>query len=545
MIIDNNKGFKWFDKNNTITKGYFFYEGIFYKDNDLNDFCAEIEDYETLLDIVKRVNGFFSIVLYRGNETFAVVDRVRSFPIFFTSDGKSISDSVETLKEKYNISTDDADETVLCEIISCGYSQNNDTVFNMILQLAAGQILRVNLNNIHLEYYYKHTHKYVDYKFEDVIEKISNISSNLFDRLIESLEGKTVILPLSGGYDSRYIAAMLKKKGYEKVICYTYGQIGSYEVETSKSVAEILGFEWHYIEYDEKVWDQLLDKDCISYGEYSHNYCTIPHFQDYPAIKKLIEMDKIPQNSVVVTGFCGDLPAGSFVLAKEDENGLQYEMDWLVNYIFNEHYKFVKIPEFKVNDIKKKIKKFLVDMNEELKDFESFTSLYEAWFTNSRPIRWVVNSNRLYEINGMEWRMPLWDNEFVDLFYSLRTEFRRNSFIYEKFLFNKLFIPLGIDFKKPSFVNSKPKIKYKSFKQRTRRFVYILLVRIAFITGWSSWNYFDVNNYSKAAFLLHKQIKNKRLLDYKTINFHQMNAIWWSEKKYGSVKLRRILYGNK
>ena len=41
--------------------------------------------------------------------------------------------------------------------------------------------------------------------------KVSQIIENTFIRLVNSLKGKTAVIPLSGGFDSRLIAVMLKK----------------------------------------------------------------------------------------------------------------------------------------------------------------------------------------------------------------------------------------------------------------------------------------------------------------------------------------------
>lgn len=541
MKLTNNNGFKWYSEDNLYVKGYFFLNGQFYKDEETLICFKEVPNYKSFTSLVSQLNGCFSVVMKKNGSIFGAVDRVRSFPIFFDRTFLEISDSVDELNKNLNNTDKDFDKTAICELISSGYVQNDNTLYSNIGQILAGQTFLIEKGAIKTDYYFKHLHNNInETNYEELLKRLNKVSSDIFDRLIESLNGRTAILPLSGGYDSRFIAAMLKKKGYEKVICYTYGQRGSYEVETSEKVAKSLGFEWHCIEYDKSIWSQIFSQQCMDYATFSHNYTTMPHFQDYPALNSLKKMGILPEDGVVVTGFCGDLPAGSFVLSEEDERQLKYDKNWISEFIYNEHYSFKKIPDKYNVEIIKRIKNHLIELGQDTLDFESFTSVYEAWFTNSRPVKWVINSNRIYEFFGFEWRMPLWDNEFIDFFYSVHHNYRRGCKLYQDFLFTNLFNDYGIDFKKPKIINKKPLHYRKTLKGRIRRLLFNNLVRIAFMTGWSSWNYFDVNNYSKAAILLYKNLKNKWLFDKKNINFHQMNALWWSERICGASVIKDI-----
>jgi len=83
----------------------------------------------------------------------------------------------------------------------------------------------------------------------ECFERLDSIYKNVFSRLIESVQGRTIVIPLSGGYDSRSSAAILKKLGYGNVICFTYGRPESFEVQTSEKVAKDLGYKWCFINY--------------------------------------------------------------------------------------------------------------------------------------------------------------------------------------------------------------------------------------------------------------------------------------------------------
>jgi hypothetical protein len=58
-----------------------------------------------------------------------------------------------------------------------------------------------------------------------------------------------VVLPLSGGYDSRFLASLFPRK--DRLLAYTYGvssrQSESFEVQTAKEAARVLGIRWEQI----------------------------------------------------------------------------------------------------------------------------------------------------------------------------------------------------------------------------------------------------------------------------------------------------------
>lgn len=93
------------------------------------------------------------------------------------------------------------------------------------------------LNLPSLNWYYAPEKK----SFENILYDFTN----LFDSLIKThTKGKKIILPLSGGLDSRTLAASLM--GNENVIAYSYEFAnGVKEIKYAKQIAEICGWEFH------------------------------------------------------------------------------------------------------------------------------------------------------------------------------------------------------------------------------------------------------------------------------------------------------------
>lgn len=541
--LERNNAFKWYLKDHVYTKGYIYDAGKTIKGFELCEFFKEIF-LNNNIDKLKRINGCFSCVADFEDSIVLISDRIASFPLYYSIDGEYISDSVDTLINKMKGKVSNNNNNII-ELLSSSYITGEDTAYKEIKIVDLGQCVKISKNNIESIYYFKHIHNYEkQIEYEKLKKDYQEKNDKIFENLISSLDGRTVVIPLSGGYDSRYIACMLKKKNYNNVICYTYGDKDTYEVKYSKMVAKQLGYKWYFIEYDKEEWRSIFDDEFLRYCEFEHNYICAPNVQDYIALKKLKQQGLIDNTCIIVNGFCGDLPAGSFLLSQLDERFLDFDIDWITNYIYKQNYKHIKINNEYEKAIKYKIKQHIQNLNINVNNIENFMQVYEEWFTGARPCKWVVNTNRMYEFFGIEWRMPLWDNEFIDFFYNLDYKNREGCKFYKEYLFNELFIPYNVDLKKPEFVTKKSLKHDNTIKNKIKRKILIILNYIRIITGNSIIKGNEVNNYMIFSLILAKKIINKKIINYHNINAHQMMAIWWCEKKYGAKTIKSIWKGS-
>lgn len=538
VILRYNEGFSWNSENGIYVKGYIYLEDKVYTCKSLISVFENITSYEEFKVLIKKMNGNFSIIIKRKNETWISVDRARSIPLFYSEDGRYISDCVDAIID--NMECIEFDNISISEQILSSFIYGSNTAIKGIKQLQLGECGRIIDNKIESNIYYSH---FSDKKLKsenDLLNEFNQVTNSIFNKLIKSLNGRRVIIPLSGGYDSRYIAAMLKKLNYDNVVCYTYGDENQYEVKYSKIIAEQLGYEWHFIKYTDDEWNKMIDETFYSYCDYCHNYSSVPHIQDFIALKSLKDRGIINNEDIIVNGFCGDLPAGSFVKSKEDEKYLPYNKSDITEYIIKENYNHIPIKEHQKLQIYKRINQEINRINIEVDSFDNFTKIYESWFTGARPSKWVVNSNRVYEFFGMEWRMPLWDNEFLEFWYSVPNDLRRSTYLYQKYLFEELFIPMNINMKKPNFTNSLSVRDKKSIKRRIKMKILHFITIIQLYFGITIYKRNDVNNYAALSRVLTKKIKNKKYLNHKNIYAHQVMAFWWCERIYGYEKIKQI-----
>jgi asparagine synthase (glutamine-hydrolysing) len=265
-----------------------------------------------------KFNGSFALVIETPDIIFASVDLIRSIPLFYhsTDSGFLLSDNPDPYQKELQVTF--SQESAV-EFLCSGFVSGNNTLLNEINQIEAGEFIILNKQKEKLSsqrYFWNFNNSsgngQVDIdnnSFEngqiDLVYKLDTVLNNCFNRCIQSTinEGKKIVVPLSGGLDSRIVVSMLKRWGIHDVICFTYGKSSRYETKISKKIAEMLHYEWHIIEYNRDNWnDCFKSQEMISHLDYSHNFVSAPPLQDFLAVKILKEEGIIPENSVFLPG---------------------------------------------------------------------------------------------------------------------------------------------------------------------------------------------------------------------------------------------------
>ena len=443
FVFNNNRAFLWQQAGNVWAKGYVFApDGRQYAGATLPEYFAGIETEQDFVGRIREANGSFCVVVKIGDGYLVAVDRLRSMLMFVAQHEGVImvGDDANVLREKLQLDVSDLDELKVEELRQSGYTVGSHTIYKSIAQLRGGEYAVVTETDFSIRYYYEHTHgNFMKVSKEKAFCQLDGISERMFRRLVDSVGGRQIVVPLSGGYDSRYIVVWLKKLGYENVCCFTYGRKDSFEVQISQQVAEKLGYEWHFVEYTDETWRSIFAEEWRPFYEYSGQLCQLPHCQDIYAIKTLLEQGFIHKDAVVVPGYCGDVLGGSFLV--EDELTVDISKRGLAECISASHFNFMKkndLTEAMIEDIQNSISDNVVSL-------DSFNGALEKWLTTHRWAKFIVNALRGYDYFGLEWRMPLWDNELMEFWYRVPNEHRGRGTWYDEYLLTGVFKEYGID----------------------------------------------------------------------------------------------------
>jgi len=142
---------------------------------------------------------------------------------------------------------------------------------------------------------------------KDVAGQLFDLNCSLVKRSLSKADD--IILPLSSGYDSRMIFAVLANEPSfaKKLRCYTYGSEGSIEVEGGRRLTHLKNIYWKHIELPcNFLQRRYLNEISDIFGASLHMH-GMYQLEFYEQIKSI---DGIPQNSVLTSGFMTGVPAG-------------------------------------------------------------------------------------------------------------------------------------------------------------------------------------------------------------------------------------------
>jgi asparagine synthase (glutamine-hydrolysing) len=440
-----NHGFPWHSKDGCHVRGFIhtpknqFLSGV-----SLADYFLQANDYSGFIRLVTEANGMFSVILLREGKTFLASDRIRTFPLFYSVSGQEgiLSDSVDKIHEIKNGWK--LNQPAAVEFLATGYVTGRETLSSDIFQVQAGEAVLIEPDKIQQRFYATYQTGQADHhSFDDLLKSLEGTTGKVFKRLTGSLQGRTAVIALSGGYDSRLIAAMLKRSGYPKVICFTYGREGNPDMLVSKKVADLLGFQWIPVVYtDDLVGDYLQDDAFFDYLRYTSNWVSMFFMQEYFALRHLKERQLIPEDSVIIPGHSADFFAGSQFLKHGIAAGDKTTKE-IGKRIWDIKYNLCKPPGDSKRLMMARIYKTLLE-KKCVEDARSW-SVYEDWDLKEKLAKFIVNSCNIYAWFGYEYRLPFYDVAFQEFFREVPYEFKINKKLYDSFLVNGLFKEHGLN----------------------------------------------------------------------------------------------------
>jgi len=539
----NNYGYAWLMNENIWFKGYFIVDNSMYKGIAAVDYLRHSYNNNSFPNIFEKLNGSFAFIINARDSLWAVVDRARSIPLYFSSDGSIVSDNSESIRTMLGIEKGNISKKDLTSLLYTQHTVLNNTVYNRIKQLNLGQYLHISENGMVIDYYYRHISRVKEISREDLALKYKNVLDSVFERLIKAIDGRPVLLSLSGGYDSRLVAAMLREKGVTDVTCYTYGHTcKSFEVVISKSVAARLSYSWHNVEYSDWEIKSIFSERNSAYLQMANSHDGVPYLQNYLAVKYLHDNNLIKKGSVVITGLCGDLPSGSYVKPYEYYSNLQLSYDSIVDERNKTSYFMFKPNRIHLKELTEELVEDLKNCEIKLTDVQSFVSLTDCIATAGEHSRCFLNANKAHEFFGYEWLLPLWDNEYLQFWYETPLEYRESQGFYESYLMENLWSKYDIAIKKKKSLRSSGKNRNRFGETIIRKIKYttgLVFVRISLVLGIPiRRKTADPNNFGASSALLYKKIKNKSAIQFRRANFKHLFSIYSIEQRYGESIFR-------
>lgn len=425
--------FPWEEKNNTFIKGY----GVDKLKAIIQDNCT----FDLLYNELKATTGHFAFIYNSVDYVYFGTDCIRSFPLFYCIKDNTlmISDDTNKLVEKIGIAFDDYRVE---EFAFTGFTTGRSTLHASIEQVKAGEVIAVHKTSGQINpmayYQFQPSNNSLEISEASLFQGLSYTYDKIFKRLVKSISGRKAIVPLSGGYDSRLIAYQLKKNGHENVLCFTYGHKSNPEVAISQNIAKQLGFDWVFVPYSQQAWKKI-EKEYKLYEIFSGNWSSLPHVQDWLAVKILKEQYSIPSDCIFIPGHANDFIAGSHILP-EFESDKKMPVHQVKSQILSKHYELILLSKSTLS------KKFSLSFPEYsahknlLLDNSQAISEMEKWNWQERQAKFIINSMRVYEFFGYEWRIPYWDLDLVKFWENVPLQLRVNRSLFKKYANTEILI---------------------------------------------------------------------------------------------------------
>jgi len=404
---------------------YLSLKGVVYLDDgyiscpeDFKEFLSNYSNFQGLIEGLMYCHGFFSVVYQSADQIFAAVDHIRSQPLFYgLSDGKFfISEDAEWVRQQ--VGDREMDSVAREEFQLAGYVTGADTLFPNVKQLQAGECLIARQTEVgpvvETHRYYRFLHQEpAETNEPDLRAELDRVTVRVMQRLIDYADGRQIVIPLSGGYDSRLIATMLKRLGYDNVLSFTYGVPGNKESDYSKRVADALGLRWHFVEYSESLWCEAWQTaERWEYQKWASGWNSIAHVQDWLAVQKLKQGGVVEADAIFVPGHSGDFIAGGHIPSVTFKRGSFSPVD-VGEAVQKKHYTLAPMKLFSISPAQwtQRILE-IAEIRRSAEPWE-FASAFEKWDWQERQAKFICNSVRVYEFYGYDWWMPLWDLEFM------------------------------------------------------------------------------------------------------------------------------------
>jgi hypothetical protein len=140
--------------------------------------------------------------------------------------------------------------------------------------------------------------------YSDLQSQFYQVFDTVIKETIESIpKDKLIVIPISGGLDSRAILAVaLKHVNPNRIRTYTFGVKGSYDFEIGQQVAKKAGIHHDAIELNSLRFTQEEMLEVAKRCDFQ------THLFHHPPLKKL---EEIISDNYVISGYMGDVVFGS------------------------------------------------------------------------------------------------------------------------------------------------------------------------------------------------------------------------------------------
>ena len=159
LNLRNNNGRVWREFPNGSVKGFAFVDNKFLSEEQMYCECIHAIENDALDNLLKKLNGSFSIVIRYHDRLFLIVDKLRSYPIFYTLTPTNTVEFITDIIEQdiYNARKKILfNEISVNEFLAKGYLSGNKTLLRDTFQIESGTYAIIYINQITVKQYHNY-----------------------------------------------------------------------------------------------------------------------------------------------------------------------------------------------------------------------------------------------------------------------------------------------------------------------------------------------------------------------------------------------------
>ena len=253
----------------------------------------------------ERRTGAWTLIEADDGLVRLTTDRTRSHHLLFTRAGDTwvISDDPEELRRHAPAWV--RDEEAAEVFLHAGFTPGTRTLAHEVYATPAGSVVELRPDGTWSSRSWE-TYRYAADPITSPEEFAAVFRSALdtaVERVLQDIDGRQILVPLSGGLDSRLLAVWLKRHGARDVVTFTYGVPGSSEVAISRGVAEALELDWFTVDLDPaEVARSWAGPDGVDFQRRTWGLTSLPHVQDWYALLQMRRQALIDTDAVFLPG---------------------------------------------------------------------------------------------------------------------------------------------------------------------------------------------------------------------------------------------------
>lgn len=380
--------------------------------------------------ILTSLDGHFALCIVTPNAVLAAVDRVRSIPLACGRDGDGwvIDDQALRLRDRLGLGVDDIDPDAALAFAMSGYTIGSATLYKGIRQLLPGEFLLHGVDDTAptARRYALYRPWHTEPRDRDhLLRELTEVTLGILEKLVQSADGRQILAPLSAGLDSRLIVSGLAHLGYRNVQCFSYGHRNNFEAAAAEKIAAHLGYPWRFVPFTHRYARKAFASDQHRhYHNFADSCAAVPVEHDFLALRRMQGASKgvdwVADDAIIVNGQSGDYITGAHIppsLARLLPSATREERDATIfDALVAKHYGLW--PSLQTPEVLARIKSLLwIEMEAAgapLDDPAMSFALYEFSEFQNRQCKYVVAGQSAYDFFGYDWRLPLWDNDYLD-----------------------------------------------------------------------------------------------------------------------------------